>query len=309
MPIPFTCPYCGLQTSVAAQYAGQSGPCAGCGKLVTVPSSDFGSQPRAPVHRPTPSSSSAKAIILVVAVAIVGVVGIFAIAGLLIALLVPSINLAQRSATQSKCADNLRRIGEALQRYHDANGRFPPAYVTDANGARMHSWRVLLLPYFGDQEKLLYERYDFTKPWDSPENRALTQRMPAVYGCPDDRDGEFGDTSYMLVLGQGAVFEADRSVSRGDITDGLADTILVVESVGAGVSWLAPTDLDLNTMPLHVNRGQRGGICSQHASGGANVLMADGSVRSLPDHLSAEDVRAMITIDGRDAVSGVGAGE
>lgn len=36
MPIPFTCPHCGLQTSVADEYLGHSGPCARCGKTITV---------------------------------------------------------------------------------------------------------------------------------------------------------------------------------------------------------------------------------------------------------------------------------
>ena len=37
MPINFTCPHCGATTDVADQYAGQSGPCAHCGKTITVP--------------------------------------------------------------------------------------------------------------------------------------------------------------------------------------------------------------------------------------------------------------------------------
>ena len=37
MPISFTCPHCGNQTLVADQYAGQSGPCAQCGKPITIP--------------------------------------------------------------------------------------------------------------------------------------------------------------------------------------------------------------------------------------------------------------------------------
>ncbi len=40
MPIPFVCPHCGLQMNVADAYAGRSGPCAGCGKTVTVPFAD-----------------------------------------------------------------------------------------------------------------------------------------------------------------------------------------------------------------------------------------------------------------------------
>lgn len=37
MPIDFQCPYCELRTNVAEQYAGQSGPCAGCGRTVAIP--------------------------------------------------------------------------------------------------------------------------------------------------------------------------------------------------------------------------------------------------------------------------------
>lgn len=37
MPVDFTCSHCGRRTIVAEQYAGQSGPCAGCGQIVTVP--------------------------------------------------------------------------------------------------------------------------------------------------------------------------------------------------------------------------------------------------------------------------------
>ncbi len=37
MPIPFTCPHCGARTDVADQYAGQTGPCASCGKTITIP--------------------------------------------------------------------------------------------------------------------------------------------------------------------------------------------------------------------------------------------------------------------------------
>ena len=36
MPIPFACPYCGHPTMVLEQYIGQTGPCAACGRQVTV---------------------------------------------------------------------------------------------------------------------------------------------------------------------------------------------------------------------------------------------------------------------------------
>ena len=37
MPIPFTCPHCGAKTIVSDEYAGRTGPCASCGKRITVP--------------------------------------------------------------------------------------------------------------------------------------------------------------------------------------------------------------------------------------------------------------------------------
>jgi hypothetical protein len=40
MPIPFTCPACGRSTQVDDRFAGQSGPCSGCGQPVTVPLAD-----------------------------------------------------------------------------------------------------------------------------------------------------------------------------------------------------------------------------------------------------------------------------
>lgn len=37
MPFQFTCPYCFKKTFVEDKYAGQTGPCASCGKVVTLP--------------------------------------------------------------------------------------------------------------------------------------------------------------------------------------------------------------------------------------------------------------------------------
>jgi hypothetical protein len=42
MPVPFTCPHCGHQTVVNDQYVGQTGPCSGCGQIVTVLPPNFG---------------------------------------------------------------------------------------------------------------------------------------------------------------------------------------------------------------------------------------------------------------------------
>ncbi len=37
MPIEFTCTHCGRLSNVSEQYVGQTGPCAGCGRPITIP--------------------------------------------------------------------------------------------------------------------------------------------------------------------------------------------------------------------------------------------------------------------------------
>ena len=37
MPQIFTCPHCRRTSTIADEFAGQSGPCAGCGRIITVP--------------------------------------------------------------------------------------------------------------------------------------------------------------------------------------------------------------------------------------------------------------------------------
>jgi len=42
----------------------------------------------------------------------------------------------------------------------------------------MHSWRVLILPYMGEEEQQLYSRYNLNEPWNSPENHKLAALRP-----------------------------------------------------------------------------------------------------------------------------------
>jgi len=68
MPIPFTCPHCGLQTSVSGEYLGTSGPCAQCGKTITVPATATAS-----ALALSPEQSRRVPVTILVVLAIVGV--------------------------------------------------------------------------------------------------------------------------------------------------------------------------------------------------------------------------------------------
>ncbi|MBN2474107.1 MAG: DUF1559 domain-containing protein [Pirellulales bacterium] len=228
------------------------------------------------MYTPPPKGSSSSASVLIV-IALVAVPVLLACAGILLALLLPAVQAAREAARRAACSNNLRQIGVALHNYASANGSFPPAYIADEDGKPMHSWRVLILPYLGEQ--MLYDQYDLDEPWDGPNNRLLADMMPEVYRCPSS-PGEPGDAiaSYAMIVGPGAISDGTSKVSPEQIPN-MANTIMVAETAGADIHWMEPKDLDIQTMTTIVN-GPGAGISSKHAAV-ANVLYCDGSVRPI----------------------------
>ena len=80
--------------------------------------------------------------------------------------------------------------------------------------------------------------------------------------------------------------------SIAQITDGAANTILVIEVHGLKIPWTEPRDITLDELlALH-----RSGALIGHAAR-FNVALADGSTRSLPANIDAETLRRLATIN------------
>lgn len=302
MTIPFNCPHCGAHTNVGEEFAGRRGPCFQCGQTITVP--DFLGVATAPgIARPRSRPVQAdKKTMAVIAVAVVA--GLCCVMGVpLVALLLPAVQAAQEAGRKAQCHNNLVHIGIALHNYHQANGCYPPPYLTSASGAPMHSWRVLLLPYLDRQD--LYARYNFNEPWNGPNNQLLAAEIPDIYQCPSDAHPPGSvETSYVAIVGPGLFFDPIRTNRFAYIVDGPAGTIAVVESSGPHglhVPWMAPQDLSAESIAPMIN-GQAGpGIASKHLHG-AQFLMADGHVHFLNDDLAPANLRGMLTIAGGEQV-------
>lgn len=245
--------------------------------------------------RPVKSGMSGWIILLIVG----GVLATIAIPiALMVALLLPAVSGAREAARRTACKNNLKQIGLALHNYHEVYGSFPPAYIADKDGKPMHSWRVLILPYLG--QSYLYDIYDFSKPWDSPENRNVLNMMPDVYRCPSDvkQGAPSTTTSYAASFGPHCVFRGSEPVRIPDIADGTSNTIIVGEASGAAIPWTKPVDVDVSQFPLV---GDPRGFSSEH-KGGCQILLGDGSVRFVSEHTPEPTLRALYTFDGNETV-------
>jgi hypothetical protein len=299
MPIAFICPHCGQQTDVSDEYAGQSGPCAKCGATITVPlpgQVGYGTQSPAALPRTNRSMGWTAGMLGLVAVGMIVCCG----GGAMLALFLPAIQSARNAARTAQCTANLQRIGIAMQSYYKTYNSFPPAYVADAKGRPMHSWRALLLPYL---DKTLAAQYRLDEPWDGPNNRALHAHMPAVFRCPADPSPATGGvTDYIVLSGPGAVFDGTQSTKLDEITDGADQTLLVVEVVESDIVWLEPRDLKLQQMSGAINVPKGEEVSSNHPAG-ANVLTADGKVHFLSETRSEREVHGLATKAGGEVVT------
>jgi tRNA A-37 threonylcarbamoyl transferase component Bud32/type II secretory pathway pseudopilin PulG len=207
--------------------------------------------------------------------------------GILATIVLPYVLLSARSsAQQAQSMNQLKQIGLALHSYHDVYGSFPPAVVTDDDGKPLYSGRVLLLPFL-DQENV-YRSFDLTQAWDSPRNLAISETPVTVFMDPSDSANQVaGKTNYLFVSGTGTMFEADKTTRLFDITDGLSNTIAIVEAKGNTTKWAQPDDLDFS-QPRRLPPGSQ------------LVLFADGSVRDLDSKLTPMQIRALATIDAGD---------
>lgn len=203
-------------------------------------------------------------------------------------------------ARRVQCANNLKQIALALHSYHERYGELPPAYVADQSGRPMHSWRVLLLPFLNSQS--VYDAYDFREPWNGPHNIKLLSTGPGIFCCPSQPPTtRFHRTNYCLVTGPGTMFPGKESIRLDDVTDGLEETLMLVEVANTDIPWTAPTDLDVRTMSVQGDASMPPHISSKHVKG-AQVAAGVGGAFLLNEDLSAETLRALMTIAGGERI-------
>jgi prepilin-type N-terminal cleavage/methylation domain-containing protein len=112
---------------------------------------------------------------------------VIAIIGLLMAMLLPAVQLAREAGRRSSCINNLRQIGTAIHMYHDAHTAFPPGGVSPGpccSAESYTSWTIQILPFL--DQRPIYDLYDQFETNESRANRAVRETFLSVYSCPSD---------------------------------------------------------------------------------------------------------------------------
>ena len=287
---------------------------------------------------------------------------VIAIIAVLIGLLLPAVQKVREAAARMQCQNNLKQMGLALHNYEGRSGKFPPSNTfTPYNG-----WPVLILPDL--EQENVRNIYVATANWsdavnDVPRNsRVKTFLCPSANGqrtarsAPPDAPaatvaGGAWDYSNVAVVapalldylgypnalptGYLAYWRGTMS-SQGsrlaEITDGLSNTLLLVEDANRPEWWAKGRRVTDDDPPFGGDGSKTGtllggtwadhkkdfgidgatadgrsapGDCAVNCTnsfevyafhtGGANAAMADGSVRFLKEGMSIRVLAALAT--------------
>ncbi|HET6424118.1 MAG TPA: DUF1559 domain-containing protein [Planctomycetaceae bacterium] len=223
--------------------------------------------------------------------------------GVFAAMVVSGFTAAREAARETVCRGRMCKLQLALRNYHEVYGSFPPAYIADADGKPMHSWRVLILPYLDANH--IYVQYRFDEPWDSPHNFELARKYGNEHFRCASSTAPPGSrlTNYVAIVGPGTPFPGAGVTTLDDLHDGKENTILLAEIAESNIHWMEPRDLRIDEMSFQLNDRRKPGLSSPHDFG-PGVVFADAITTYRVGHgVKPKTLRALTTIAGREPVT------
>ena len=163
----------------------------------------------------------------------------------------------RRASGEQRSRKWLVAFSKALMASRTYYGHFPPAYVMDSSGRRMHSWRAFLIPFIDVNEYSGSCRmYKFDEPWDSPANTQFRNEsgFHEYYSCSKPASCS-RNASYLCAIG-GVVWPIPqerrddwgtlRCGGEGGGLPSRGKAIFLVEVRESDIPWTEPKDMSLS---------------------------------------------------------------
>lgn len=110
---------------------------------------------------------------------------VIAVIAILIALLLPAVQMVREAARRTACQNNLKQIGLACHTYESAHRHLPPGWKAESEvGLPGWGWAAAILPQM--EQTNLRDRLDFAAPIESPHHVDVIRFNIPSYFCPSD---------------------------------------------------------------------------------------------------------------------------
>jgi prepilin-type N-terminal cleavage/methylation domain-containing protein/prepilin-type processing-associated H-X9-DG protein len=186
---------------------------------------------------------------------------VIAIIGILVALLLPAVQMAREAGRRTACNNNLKQIGLALQNYHSTYNNFP---VARNPYPLVHSALSRLLPFC--EQSNLQNLVNYSVPLSDPANAAASTVAVSFFVCPSDGAGGrvmglpdagsnyvanngSGTVAYGLIASGDGVFTQTNNGFR-NLTDGSSNTAAFSESILGNGTASSPQNPRLDVLEL-----------------------------------------------------------
>lgn len=109
---------------------------------------------------------------------------VIAILGVMMALLIPAVNMAREAARKSQCSNNIKQMGTAALGYEQVNRAFPPginlagssAYDSPGETGMLENWIIRSMPHL-DQLPLYDNIYHLMRPGRLQQGNAYNMKV------------------------------------------------------------------------------------------------------------------------------------
>lgn len=202
----------------------------------------------------------------------------------------------REEARYMECTCKIKQMALALAIYRDKNnGLLPPVCSVDAQGKRLHSWRVLILPELEAED--LYNKIRLSEPWDSDWNRQFHNAPQAsqLFSCPTSQAGGSSLCSYSIITGRNTLFPGTHPFLYNPPKNNKNAPVILVERK-TPICWMDPNDeIDVQTALSGINVLSNGvGSCHYKR---CHIALADTSIMSLENSFDQKQWEEMVKID------------